>query len=170
MLPIDRQSIFSFCALNSICLVYLLAPAAWAELKRSCPGDLDRGIVWSFCLMAVQAVSIELGEKIGPEPRTKRRWRAADRMIAYSKELGCFRHRHNWRRLFWRRPFAAITYKSFAVRRRDRRIILRCNAPGNPPFAISSALRYTFIAAFFNQTLPVGGDAGSRMAAGARPR
>jgi len=40
-------------------------------------------------------------------------------------------------------------------------IVRKCDAPDTPPFAISRALRYTFIAAFFNQTLPstVGGDA-----------
>jgi glycosyltransferase 2 family protein len=44
---------------------------------------------------------------------------------------------------------------------RWQRIVLQCNAAATPPFAISSALRYTFIAAFFNQMLPstVGGDA-----------
>jgi uncharacterized membrane protein YbhN (UPF0104 family) len=40
-------------------------------------------------------------------------------------------------------------------------IVEKCEDPAAPPFAISSALRFTFIAAFFNQTLPstVGGDA-----------
>ena len=40
-------------------------------------------------------------------------------------------------------------------------IVRLCDAPGTPPFRLSSALRYAFIAAFFNQTLPstVGGDA-----------
>ena len=40
-------------------------------------------------------------------------------------------------------------------------IVNQCNPPGLPSFAMSIALRYTFIAAFFNQTLPstVGGDA-----------
>jgi uncharacterized membrane protein YbhN (UPF0104 family) len=40
-------------------------------------------------------------------------------------------------------------------------IVFQCNAADTPPFTISSALRYTFIASFFNQTLPstVGGDA-----------
>jgi uncharacterized membrane protein YbhN (UPF0104 family) len=44
---------------------------------------------------------------------------------------------------------------------RWQRIVLQCIAPNTPPFALSSALRYTFIGAFFNQTLPstVGGDA-----------
>jgi len=40
-------------------------------------------------------------------------------------------------------------------------IVNQCNPPGLPSFAMPIALRYTFIAAFFNQTLPstVGGDA-----------
>ena len=40
-------------------------------------------------------------------------------------------------------------------------IVRHCDAPGTPPFTLSSALRYAFVAAFFNQTLPstVGGDA-----------
>ncbi len=44
---------------------------------------------------------------------------------------------------------------------RWQRIVQQGNAADIPPFAIPSALRYTFIAAFFNQTLPstVGGDA-----------
>jgi glycosyltransferase 2 family protein len=44
---------------------------------------------------------------------------------------------------------------------RWQRIVQQANAPDTPPFAIPSALRYTFVAAFFNQTLPstVGGDA-----------
>ncbi|HEY5306853.1 MAG TPA: lysylphosphatidylglycerol synthase transmembrane domain-containing protein [Pseudolabrys sp.] len=44
---------------------------------------------------------------------------------------------------------------------RWRIIVLRCNPPDAPTFTIASALRYNFIAAFFNQTLPssVGGDA-----------
>ena len=44
---------------------------------------------------------------------------------------------------------------------RWQRIVQKCNAPDGLPFALSSALRYTFVAAFFNQTLPstVGGDA-----------
>jgi uncharacterized membrane protein YbhN (UPF0104 family) len=44
---------------------------------------------------------------------------------------------------------------------RWQRIVQHCNGPEKPPFAIPSALRYTFIATFFNQTLPstVGGDA-----------
>ena len=44
---------------------------------------------------------------------------------------------------------------------RWQRIVQQCNAADTPPFAIPNALRYTFIAAFFNQTLPstVGGDA-----------
>lgn len=44
---------------------------------------------------------------------------------------------------------------------RWRRIVHRCNTPDDPPFKISNAFRYIFIAAFFSQTLPstVGGDA-----------
>lgn len=44
---------------------------------------------------------------------------------------------------------------------RWQKIVHHCEAPGNPLFALSGAFRYTFIAAFFNQTLPstVGGDA-----------
>ena len=44
---------------------------------------------------------------------------------------------------------------------RWQRIVQQCNVPDGPPFALSNALRYTFVAAFFNQTLPstVGGDA-----------
>ncbi len=44
---------------------------------------------------------------------------------------------------------------------RWRRIVQQLNAPDGPPFALSNALRFTFVAAFFNQTLPstVGGDA-----------
>ncbi len=45
---------------------------------------------------------------------------------------------------------------------RWQRIVRHCEATDDaPPFTIASALRYTFIAAFFNQTLPstVGGDA-----------
>jgi|SRR5665213_278135 len=41
-------------------------------------------------------------------------------------------------------------------------IVRHCDAPDTtPPFALSTALRYAFISAFFNQTLPstVGGDA-----------
>lgn len=40
-------------------------------------------------------------------------------------------------------------------------IVQHCNTPDSPPFTISNAFRYVFIAAFFNQTLPstVGGDA-----------
>jgi len=40
-------------------------------------------------------------------------------------------------------------------------IVNQCNPPGLPPFVTFIALRYTFIAAFFNQTLPstIGGDA-----------
>ncbi|HEY1312189.1 MAG TPA: lysylphosphatidylglycerol synthase transmembrane domain-containing protein [Pseudolabrys sp.] len=40
-------------------------------------------------------------------------------------------------------------------------IVEHCDTPDTPPFALSSTLRYGFIAAFFNQTLPstVGGDA-----------
>jgi hypothetical protein len=40
-------------------------------------------------------------------------------------------------------------------------IVQNCEDPAAQPFAITSALQYTFIAAFFNQTLPstVGGDA-----------
>jgi uncharacterized protein (TIRG00374 family) len=40
-------------------------------------------------------------------------------------------------------------------------IVQHCDTPDTAPFALSSALRYAFIAAFFNQTLPstVGGDA-----------
>jgi glycosyltransferase 2 family protein len=44
---------------------------------------------------------------------------------------------------------------------RWQRIVQRSNAPDGPPFTIGHALRYMFIATFFNQTLPstVGGDA-----------
>jgi len=44
---------------------------------------------------------------------------------------------------------------------RWQRIVLHCDTPDAPPFTIPRAFRYTFIAAFFNQTLPstVGGDA-----------
>jgi glycosyltransferase 2 family protein len=44
---------------------------------------------------------------------------------------------------------------------RWQRIVRHCNATDAPPFTIANAFRYTFIAAFFNQTLPstVGGDA-----------
>jgi uncharacterized membrane protein YbhN (UPF0104 family) len=44
---------------------------------------------------------------------------------------------------------------------RWQRIVLHCDTPDAPPFTIPHAFRYTFIAAFFNQTLPstVGGDA-----------
>jgi glycosyltransferase 2 family protein len=44
---------------------------------------------------------------------------------------------------------------------RWQRIVIHCDAPDASPFTISGALRYNFIAAFFNQTLPstVGGDA-----------
>lgn len=44
---------------------------------------------------------------------------------------------------------------------RWQRIVLHCDTPDAPSFTIPRALRYTFIAAFFNQTLPstVGGDA-----------
>lgn len=44
---------------------------------------------------------------------------------------------------------------------RWQKIVHHCEAPGKPLFALSGAFRYTFIAAFFNQTLPstVGGDA-----------
>jgi glycosyltransferase 2 family protein len=44
---------------------------------------------------------------------------------------------------------------------RWQKIVHHCETPGNPLFALSGAFRYTFIAAFFNQTLPstVGGDA-----------
>ena len=44
---------------------------------------------------------------------------------------------------------------------RWQRIVHRCDTPDDPPFTISNAFRYIFIAAFFNQTLPstVGGDA-----------
>ncbi len=44
---------------------------------------------------------------------------------------------------------------------RWQRIVPKCSAPDTPPFALPNALRYTFIATFFNQTLPssVGGDA-----------
>jgi hypothetical protein len=40
-------------------------------------------------------------------------------------------------------------------------IVQNCEAPDAPPFTMASAMRFTFIAAFFNQTLPstVGGDA-----------
>ena len=40
-------------------------------------------------------------------------------------------------------------------------IVQNCRAPDTPPFAITNALRFNFIAAFFNQTLPstIGGDA-----------
>ncbi len=40
-------------------------------------------------------------------------------------------------------------------------IVQNCDATDSPPFAITSALRYNFVAAFFNQTLPstIGGDA-----------
>ncbi len=40
-------------------------------------------------------------------------------------------------------------------------IVRHCDTPDIPPFALLSAFRYGFIAAFFNQTLPstVGGDA-----------
>lgn len=40
-------------------------------------------------------------------------------------------------------------------------IVQHCNTPDEPPFTIANALRYNFVAAFFNQTLPstVGGDA-----------
>ena len=40
-------------------------------------------------------------------------------------------------------------------------IVEACNEPGAPPFTILKSLRYMFVAAFFNQTLPssVGGDA-----------
>jgi len=44
---------------------------------------------------------------------------------------------------------------------RWQRIVLHCDTPDAPPFTIPRAFRYTFIATFFNQTLPstVGGDA-----------
>jgi glycosyltransferase 2 family protein len=44
---------------------------------------------------------------------------------------------------------------------RWQRIVLHNDTPDAPPFTIPRAFRYTFIAAFFNQTLPstVGGDA-----------
>jgi glycosyltransferase 2 family protein len=44
---------------------------------------------------------------------------------------------------------------------RWQRIVLHGEAPDAPPFTIARALRYGFIAGFFNQTLPstVGGDA-----------
>ena len=44
---------------------------------------------------------------------------------------------------------------------RWQRIVHHCNTPDEPPFTISNAFRYNFVAAFFNQTLPstVGGDA-----------
>lgn len=44
---------------------------------------------------------------------------------------------------------------------RWQKIVQSCEAPNTPPFTLTQALRYTFIAAFFNQTLPstVGGDA-----------
>jgi hypothetical protein len=40
-------------------------------------------------------------------------------------------------------------------------IVQNCEGPDTPPFTLASALRYNFIAAFFNQTLPstIGGDA-----------
>jgi len=40
-------------------------------------------------------------------------------------------------------------------------IVQNCEGTDTPPFALASALRYNFIAAFFNQTLPstIGGDA-----------
>ena len=44
---------------------------------------------------------------------------------------------------------------------RWQKIVEACNEPGAPPFTILKSLRYMFVAAFFNQTLPssVGGDA-----------
>ncbi len=44
---------------------------------------------------------------------------------------------------------------------RWQRIVGQCHTPDVPRFTISEALRYTFIAAFFNNSLPstVGGDA-----------
>ncbi len=44
---------------------------------------------------------------------------------------------------------------------RWQRIVSQCDTPDTPPFTMASAFRYTFIAVFFNQTLPstVGGDA-----------
>lgn len=44
---------------------------------------------------------------------------------------------------------------------RWQRIVQHCNTPDSPPFTVSNAFHYIFIAAFFNQTLPstIGGDA-----------
>ncbi|MGC1696416.1 MAG: lysylphosphatidylglycerol synthase transmembrane domain-containing protein [Pseudolabrys sp.] len=44
---------------------------------------------------------------------------------------------------------------------RWQKIVHHCEAPGSQLFALSGAFRFTFIAAFFNQTLPstIGGDA-----------
>jgi uncharacterized membrane protein YbhN (UPF0104 family) len=44
---------------------------------------------------------------------------------------------------------------------RWQQIVQKCNAPDSLPFALPRALRYNFIAVFFNQTLPstIGGDA-----------